>query len=340
VRALIVGLFIATIVVAACTADSPPPPAASIDQAFADAARIPNVTSLSVHRGGSLVREQFFAGTDATTPHDVRSVTKTVTSLLIGIAIDTGCLTSVDQPIGPLLGADAPSDPAKAAITIRDLLTMTSGFQWSELGAVGDYDTWAGAPDQVQFVLARPLAASPGTTFNYNSGAIHLLSAILTGACGPTPAFAEAHLFTPLGLAPTHTWEMDNQGLANGAAGLQLATPELTAIGQLILDNGMTGTTRVVSSAYLAAMTSPQIPTGDTTEDTPDYGFGEWIGSQPSGAPFLLSEGFGGQFIVVVPDRQAIIVATTNWQGVGADPVISDYNRLYAVILTQILPAL
>lgn len=153
-------------------------------------------------------------------------MTKTVTSLIVGIAIDSGCLASVDQPIGPLLGDQAPSDPAKAAITLCDLLTMSSGLQWKEDGAVGDYDPWAAADNQVDFVLARPLVAAPGTVFNYDSGALHLLSAIVTRACGPTKDFAAQHLFAPLGIE-SRDWELDNQGIASGAAGLQVSTSEL-----------------------------------------------------------------------------------------------------------------
>jgi CubicO group peptidase (beta-lactamase class C family) len=323
------------VLLAACaTQPHAPPPLAD---AFDAAARVANLTSLSVWRDGQVVREAYFAGTDATTAHDVRSVTKTVTSLIVGIAIDTGCLSSLDQPIGPLLGDRAPSDPAKAAIRIRDLLSMSSGFAWEENGAIG-FNAWALAPDQVAYALAPPLVATPGTTFNYNSGAIHLLSAIVTRACAPTAAFAAQHLFAPLGIA-SRAWEADNQGIASGAAGLQLTIPEMVAIGQLILDRGKRGATQVVPAAYLDQATRTQVGTGDVADETPGYGFGLWIGQPPSGAPFVLAEGYGGQFIVVVPDARAVIVAATNWQGLGGQ-ANDDYNQLYNIIVTQLLPGL
>jgi CubicO group peptidase (beta-lactamase class C family) len=110
----------AFVAAAACSPSAPGPDGDPFDAA----ARLPYITSLSVHRDGAVVREAYYHDTDASTPHDVRSVTKTITSLLVGIALDTDCLRSLDQPIGEALGPRAPSDPAKAAITPRDLLTM------------------------------------------------------------------------------------------------------------------------------------------------------------------------------------------------------------------------
>src|ERR1044071_5406355 len=118
---------------AACASS---PPSSPLDEAFDAIARVSDVTSVALRQDGVTVREAYYRDTDANTPHDVRSVTKTVTSLLIGAAIDSGCLTSLDQTLGELLGEQAPTDPAKAAIRVRDLLTMTSGFDWSELGSL------------------------------------------------------------------------------------------------------------------------------------------------------------------------------------------------------------
>ena len=308
-----------------------------LDDAFDETGRVPNLTSLSVRRDGAVVREAYYRRTDATTPHDVRSVTKTVTALLVGAALDAGCLASVDHPIGPLLGAQQPGEPAKAAIELRDLLSMTSGLDWEESGATG-YNEWAAADNQVDYVLARNLVAPRGTTFNYNSGALHLLSAILTRACAPTAAFADQHLFGPLDI-PSPTWEADRQGLANGASGLQLTSAQLAAIGQLILDRGRRGDRQVVSAAYVDRAIQPQIPTGYPEDGTPNYGFGIWLGDNPRTTAFALAEGFGGQFIAVVPERRAVVVATTNWQDLG-DQADADYVALYHALVTRLLPAL
>lgn len=318
----------------ACTSG----PVDAFDEAFDEAGGVPDVTSLSVHRDGAVVREAYYRGSDATTLHDVRSVTKTVTSLLVGAAIDTGCVASVDQPIGELLGAQAPSDPAKAAIEVRDLLSMTSGFDWAESGAFG-YNEWITAANQVEYVLARALVAERGTTFNYNSGALHLLSAILTHACAPTAAFAEQHLFGPLGIV-SPPWETDQQGLINGASGLSLTTSQLADLGQLLLDHGQRGGAPVVSAAYVDMALQSHIATGYPEDGTPQYGFGIWLGDRSDTGAFALAEGYGGQFIAIVPERRAVVVATTSWEKLGSLSNDRNYTQLFHVLVTRLLPAL
>jgi CubicO group peptidase (beta-lactamase class C family) len=315
---------------ASCTND--------LDAAFASTARVANVTSVSVHQDGALVREEYYLQTDADTPHDVRSVTKTVTSLLIGIAIDTGCLTSLDQTLGALLGDQAPGDPAKAAITLRDLLKMSSGFDWLERGTVG-YTEWVHSDDQVQYVLSRPLVAPPGTVFNYNSGALHLLSVILTRACAPTAEFAAQHLFGPLGIA-SRPWETDRQGVTNGAAGLQLSTTEMAAVGELLLEHGRLHDAQIAPATYVDMAIDKQIA---TERNVGGYGYGIWAAHDGGGAPYALAEGYGGQFIVVVPRARAVIVITANWQLFRADAsaqATRTADELLEIIVNQFVPAL
>jgi CubicO group peptidase (beta-lactamase class C family) len=324
------------LLLAACASS---PPSSPLDEAFDAVAGVSDVTSVALRQDGVAVREAYYRDTDADTPHDVRSVTKTVTSLLIGAAIDSGCLTSLDQTLGELLGEQAPTDPAKAAIRVRDLLTMTSGFDWSELGSLG-YSDWATAQDQVQYVLARPLVAQPGTVFTYNSGALHLLSVILTRACAPTAEFAAQHLFGPLGIA-SRPWETDNQGFTNGAAGIQLSTAELVTIGQLLLDHGQFHGASIVSAAYVDMATSQQIATTEQVGNEvmyAGYGFGIWTEVDAGGAPFATAQGYGGQFIVVVPRARAVIVVTTNWHGVmGVD---RNFVHLLSILIKEFVPAL
>jgi CubicO group peptidase (beta-lactamase class C family) len=322
---------------AACASS---PPGSPLDQAFDAAAGIPDITSVALQQDGIAVREDYYLGTDANTPHDVRSVTKTVTALLVGAALDTGCLTSLDQTLDVLLGDQAPSDPAKAAITVRNLLTMTSGLDWTESGSIG-YTDWATAPDQVQYVLSRPLVAQPGTVFNYNSGALHLLSVILTRRCAPTPEFAMQHLLAPLGIA-SRSWETDNQGFTNGAAGLLLSTAEMLTLGELLLDHGQFHGAPIVSAAYVDMATSQQIATTEVAGNTliaAGYGFGIWTALDTGGAPFASAEGYGGQFIVVVPRARAVIVVTTNWRGLGTQ-ADRNFEYLFSILVKQFVPAL
>ena len=151
----------------------------------------------------------------------------------------------------------------------------------------------------------------------------------------------------PLGItSPTQAggWETDSQGIANGAAGVQLSTTELATIGQLILDRGtrrsVTGDVQVVDGDYIDTMTHATVATGDTADQTPSYGLGVWLGEPAFGKPFVLGEGDGGQFVVIEPDANAVVVATTTWQGLDTQTANGDHDALYSVIVNQLLPSL
>ncbi|HET9625508.1 MAG TPA: serine hydrolase [Kofleriaceae bacterium] len=307
--------------------------------AFESAALVPHITSLMVVQDGNIMREAFYAGTSAATPHDLHSLTKTVTALVGGIA-STSCLVSLDQPIGTVLDNAALGDAGKAAITVRQLLSMTSGFQWDE---AADAPAWAAADDQVDFVLARPITGTPGKTFDYDSGAYHLVSAVIDHGCARTSTFAMQRLFSPLGIA-TPTWAIDKQGIANGATGLQLSTTDLAAIGQLILDRGehqlITGGVQVVAADFIDRMTRAVSATSDPAARASQYGLGLWVATPAFSKPYLLGEGEGGQFLFLVPDANAVVIATTDVDGVDAAEAARTDDALYSVIVNQLLPTL
>ena len=141
-------------------------------------------------------------------------------------------------------------------------------------------------------------------------------------------------LLGPLGIA-SRPWETDNQGVTNGAAGLQLSTPDMAAIGEVIRAHGASSGAQLVPAAYVELATSGLISTGARDES---YGLGIWI-EPPSDAPVVLAEGYGGQFIVVVPAARAVIVATTRWEGLGAQAT-RDFDQLLDAIMTKLVPAL
>jgi CubicO group peptidase (beta-lactamase class C family) len=316
-----------------CACGGSPP----LESAFAAAGRIPNVRSLRVEKHGVVVREQYWGGGDADTPHDVRSITKSVMSLLAGIADQRGCLP-LDATLGATLGSEAPADPAKAAITVRELLTMSGGFQWNELGNVDEYNNWVSSPDPVQYVLARPLVDAPGTFFSYSSAGYHLVSVAMTDECGPTETFAQASLFGPLGIAPPQWERFDTPPDVNGGAGIQLSTRELAALGELVLHGGASGGAQIVPAAYVAQATTVRIANGEATDFGPGYGYGFWLGAS-GGDQFAMAQGFGGQFVVVDTRRDVVVVGTSDWQGHGAT-ADQTFNQLYQVISTQLLPTL
>src|SRR5262249_36995109 len=151
---------------------------------------IPRFRALLAARHGKLVLEEYFAGTDASTLFDVRSVTKSVTGALTGIAVREGKV-STDLSLSAL-SPTYTVDAADAAVTVQSLLTMTSGFQWSD---APDYNPWILSDNRVQYLLDRPHAQPPGAVFDYDSAAVHVLGVVLARATAtPLPQYAHDHL--------------------------------------------------------------------------------------------------------------------------------------------------
>ena len=291
--------------------------ASALDRAVERMEAIPRARSLLVVGDGRLVTEAAFHGADRATLHDVRSVTKSVVGLLTGIAIERGHL-ALDTPISSVL-SDARFRPEHDAVTVGHLLTMTGGFEWNELSD-DDYARWIRSGEPVGFLLDRPLADTPGTAFTYNSAAVHLLGAVVAEAAGePLPDFAAEALFEPLGIGPV-AWEPSPDGRVNGGAGLDLRARDLARLGQLVLQDGLSGEQAVVSSAWTASSTSPSQPWRSTFGPLRSFTYGRlwWtLDGPPRGA---LAWGYGGQFVLVVPDRDLVLVATTDWRGVSGEP--------------------
>lgn len=328
---------------ASCTENSTEPVSevdqSKIDAAFAQASQISNLRCLVVSHNGTILREAYYGTAGPEIAHDVLSVTKSVTALLVGIALEKGYIKSMDQPMGDFLRPVYPSIPQeKANITTRHLLTMSGGFQWHELSAPSDYNNWVNSANQVQYMLDRPLVAQPGQVFAYDSGALHLLSVIVAQATGrQTKDFAREYLFDPLEIGERN-WEVDHQGYNNGAAGLQITPYDMVKIGDLVLNHGEYRGKRVVSSEWIDQMTRSQISTGNALPYGPEYGYCWWIG-QSGGTSYAFANGWGGQFIVVVPDENLVVVATNQWSGVATSVANDQWYRTINLIMTNILPA-
>ncbi len=302
------------------------------------AAAIPGLRSILVVRHGRLIAERYLAPGGADSLYALRSVTKSVISLLVGSAIQRGAIRGTDQTLGELFHPPLPSlAPADAAITVGDLLTMTGGFQWNESG-VTEYNNWVLAPDQIDYLLARPIVSQPGTTFNYNSAAVHLLSAVLEVDAGGTAAFADSLLLAPLGIQ-TRDWELDDRGIPNGGAGLYLRPRDMAKIGQLVLQRGRSGATEVVPPSWVDEATRNHVHTGRTlgAYGLLQYGDLFWLGSA-AGHAFVLASGYGGQTVYIVPDLDLVVVTTATWQGLG-NGAEAQTAAIAGLIVNGILPA-
>lgn len=250
-------------------------------------------------------------------PPDLRSATKSITALLVGIAIDRGHLPSVDARAADYLPEHADAfarDPAKAAITIEDLLTMRSGLDCDDWDpeSPGHEDTMYRRRDWVAFWISRDSVAEPGSRFRYCTGNVIALGRILAQATGrPLDAFAREVLFEPLGISDAR-WERWNRDREIDSGGhLHLAPDDLLRIGRLVLARGEWNGTRLVSEAWIDAMTQEQT----TIPDRPQrYGYLWWLDHtrlpQLPRTRLQMAWGNGGTFLIVLPELGRVAVFT------------------------------
>jgi len=310
-----------------------------LDQAYARARETPGIHSLLVQRNGVLIAEEYFGGSPADSLYQVWSVTKSVMSILAGIALDEGYLTSLDQTIDTFLRPIVDSLPEdKGGITIRNLLTMTSGLEWHELDGGGEYNRWVTSGDMIQYVIDLPWEHHPGEVFHYHTGATHLLSVILTEATGtPMLDFARQHLFEPLGIDQVEWWT-DERGYYTGGMGLNLRPLDMLKIGEMFLRDGTWNGVQVVPAAWVRASTTPQVSTGNAVPFGPEYGYLWWVG-HGQGRDFYFANGYGGQFILVSPALDLVIVTTSGWRGLTWEEAGAQWSGVIGLVVNGVLPA-
>jgi len=267
--------------------------------------------SLLVVRHGKIVVEAYYAPYAAGILHQVNSVTKAVTSTLIAIASKDGLLDSPSHRVLNLLDRDriASVDSRKEAITVQNLLDMTSGIAWMELGLEGTPDSSVAemtrSPDWLQFILDRPMRSAPGDEFNYNSGNQHLLSAILTKLTGTsTLEYAKAKLFGPLGIDDLNWWQ-DPQGITVGGYGLFLQPRDMAKIGYLYLRNGVWEGQQLLPLAWINKVNHATIDMH--LEAGLRYSNCFWALPEKH---VYMADGYRGQVIMVFPDLDVVAVTT------------------------------
>lgn len=284
---------------------APGQPVVNLDEAVKAAEGLPRLHSLLVSRHGTLLVERYFNGARATRPANVKSVSKSIISALVGIAIDRRQITGVREPIATFLpDLGKVSDARKRQITIEDLLTMRSGL---ESTSSRNYGAWVLSRNWVQFALNRPMLADPGTVMEYSTGNSHLLSAILTRASGTsTWRLAQQALGDPLGFTLPQ-WPRDPQGIYFGGNDMLLTPRQMVAFGSIYLNHGRMGEVQVVPSAWVEASL---VPRSRSHWSDQEYGYGWWI-RDLAGHRSFHAWGYGGQFIFVVPDLDLVIVTTS-----------------------------
>lgn len=263
---------------------------------------------------------------DANTLHDLRSVTKSVVSLLYGIALDRGLVPPPDASLIAQFPehADLASGPRHTRLTVAHALTMTLGTAWDETRPYSNLENdevaMENAPDRYRFILERPFVAEPGARWIYSGGAVALIGALIERGSGRTLSeFAQEVLFDPLGISE-FDWITGSDGVASSASGLRLRARDLMEIGRLVLARGELAGHRIISESWLDVSSQAAI----STDDGLDYGHLWFLGSAPVPAfsglrPWMAGFGNGGQRLWLMPAADvAVVIFSGNYNAPDA----------------------
>ena len=246
--------------------------------------------------------------------HSLQSVTKTVTSVIIGVATARGGFPDLSTPVLEFFDESkvANIDERKRRVSIRHLLTMTGGFDWNEELPYNDPNNSASLMeasfDWVQFAIDRKMARDPGTVFNYNSGETQLLSYIFHVATGrDIEEYAAEHLFAPLGIE-RFFWKRSPSGLIDTEGGLYLNPHDLAKIAYLYLNKGVCQGRPIVTPEWVADSVSPKI---EVDKSGVKYGLKWWLFPYGDGSKTAWAgSGFGGQMPIIIPEHDLVVVVT------------------------------
>ncbi|MCH7411324.1 beta-lactamase family protein [Belliella sp. DSM 111904] len=259
--------------------------------------------SLLVFRNGKLIAEAYPNDPDdAHKIANIQSCTKSITSILVGVAMEKGMVENLDIRFYDLFPELFDDKLTKRHIRIKDALSMQTGLEFDN-----DKHTlqlYQKKNNSIQWMLSKSLLYPPGSYMNYNDGAPHMVSkTIETLTMQPAASFAEKFLFEPLGIKDW-MWESSSDGVTYGAFSLFLTPRDLGKIGQLVLQNGIWGKQQIISSKYMEEATSIQAISGHKNQP---YGYYFWLYPEWNAFAAL---GHGGQFLLMVPDKNLVVVYT------------------------------
>jgi CubicO group peptidase (beta-lactamase class C family) len=296
-----------------------------------------NVHAVLVARHGKLVFEQYFAGIDqpwgqpegpynydATTKHDMRSASKSIVSLLVGIAIDRRLIAGVNEPVAGFFPEfTVTKTPGWDNVALRHLLTMSSGIQWDEAlpwtNPKNDEPHLGYETDPVRYVLSKPIAAAPDTVWVYNGGGTDLLGSVLERVSGKSlEAFAGDYLFKPLDVTDFEWKSYPKNGKIAAATGLRLRPRDATKIGQLLLNDGAWNGRQVIPPDWIMQSVIPRFQATGYFGGLFFYGYHWWMGRSLADGrelKWIAAMGWGGQRIFVIPDLDMVVMTTAGLFG-------------------------
>jgi len=292
------------------------------------------ITSTVTAQRGRVVHEVYFDG-DVGTLRNTRSATKSVAGMLVGIAIERGDLPGVGAPLFSFFEDLAPfahDGAAKRAVTLEDLLTMSSGLDCDDGDpeSPGNEELMYETPDWLRFALDLPMRSMADQgIWRYCTAGVTALAGVLEHATRqPVEEFARQHLFAPMDIEGVR-WFRSPTGLAQTGGGLEMRSRDLLALGQLMLDEGVHGDRRILPADWVRTSLAPHRRVADAT----DYGYLWWLRTLPSGSTTTraaMMQGNGGNKVVVLPELEAVVVITsTNFSTQGmhewTDAMLVDY---------------
>jgi len=286
----------------------------------------PNIHALLIEHDGRLIFEHYWPGEDYNwidplgrvdhgpeTLHDLRSVSKSVTALLLGIALGADPKDALARPIAQFFPDQNGLDPALGAVTLHHVLTMTAGLAWNETivsydDPRNDFIRLIASDDPASFVLRKERRHAPGSQWNYNSGLTDLTAGVIEHLTGrPLTDYAEHVLFDPLGITD-YEWRRPAawgpNGFPNASAGLRLRAPDLAKIGALILHEGKWQGRQIVPAPWIETATARHV---DAPWGRYGYGYFWWPGKLVSGHAVIRAAGSGDQRIYVLPERRLVV---------------------------------
>lgn len=280
----------------------------------------PDLGGVVVMRGGRIVAERYYNGERADTLHDVRSAGKSVTALLMGIAIDHHKLRGIDDRVADHWPAARGS--AIGDVAIADLLTMRSGLAAfdEDPASPGNEDRLDAAADPLAFLLTVPRADPPGSRYRYNSATAYTAGILIAKATGQRMAdFARKSLFTPLGIRDWN-WASDAAGYTKGQGNLSLTTRAFATIGEMVRGAGQYRGRRIVSARWIHEALTPKVAISNSDPYADGYGYFwyskvEQVDGKP--VPVSFASGNGGNKIYVIQSRHLVIAITSSAYGHG-----------------------
>lgn len=265
--------------------------------------------SAVIVRNGVIVDTYCEEGYDETSIFTLHSTSKSITSALVGIAVEQGYIENIDVPLSDyfpeLLST---SDTRWQRITLRHLLTHTSGVASTDSAL---WYEWRASENWLDYIFALPIYAEPGTNFDYSTGNTHLLCAILEQATGkPLDTYAKEVLFEPLGMTSAGV-DTAPEGIGDGGNGFYMTTLDLARFGLLYLNNGIWQDQQIVPADWVEASTTMQ---AQRASDGSRYGYQWWVRSF-GGHPAYVAQGHYGQYIIAVPELSLLIAMNSYYEG-------------------------